>query len=153
MWAVKSQLCDPMRTSFSRKQYACMEQTSKKINGYLFWKWLFSSNPITLLWTSIGPTRDFVSTEDEKSIFWFNTHACFVIHLTSKLNLIKQDTQPQEFVFIFQTAKQNKTPKQKVRWNTEREALKQQLNALFSKKINFQNTCNVLCFCIMGNLH
>jgi len=61
---------------------------------YLFWKCLFSSNYITLLQTSLGPIHDFVFMEDGKYVFWINTNSGFVIHhLTSKLNLIKQDTQ------------------------------------------------------------
>lgn len=30
--------------------------------------------------TSIGPVRDSVFTEDEKSVFWINTDAGFVMH-------------------------------------------------------------------------
>lgn len=56
-----------------------------------------------------GPICDFVFMEDEKSVFWINTHAVFVIHhLTSKLNLIKQDTHHRNCV-LFPNSKPKKS--------------------------------------------
>lgn len=53
-----------------------------------------NSNYLTLFWIPLGPTCDFVSMEDEKSLFWINTDAISVIHhLINRLTLRKQDTK------------------------------------------------------------
>lgn len=68
-----------------------------------------NSNYITLFWIPLGPTCNFVSTEDEKFLFWIDIDAISVIHhLTNRLTLRKQDTQPKEFVFIFPNSKTKK---------------------------------------------
>lgn len=105
-----------------------------------------NSNYITLFWIPLGPTCNFVSTEDEKSLFWIDIDAISVIHhLTNRLTLRKQDTQPKEFVFIFPNSK---TKKKKVRCRRQK-SIKEPLGYVFfffSSKINFQNFLQYLSF-------